>query len=359
MDFEPLIEKKADRFRELEAAIAAPDFFSNPKKASEMMREHTRVKELLAHWECYRKAQVELLENQELAKNSDAELAEMAAAEIPELQRLIKDSEKQIQIFLLPPDDNEDRDAIVEIRAGTGGDEAALFAADLFRMYSRYAEANSLSVEQMDTSASELGGFREVIFKLSGKAVFRQLRYESGVHRVQRVPATEAQGRIHTSTATVAVLPEAEEVDLELKADEIRVEVCRAGGPGGQGVNTTDSAVQVMHIPTGMIVRCQDGRSQQKNKEKALNILRSRLLAAKQQEEADKYAAHRKSQIGTGSRSEKIRTYNYPQNRVTDHRLELTLYNLDRFVEGDITQMISALQAQDMEDRLAEANLAL
>ncbi len=283
----------------------------------------------------------------------------MAAAEIPHLEARIRDAEKQIQIFLLPPDENEDRDAIIEIRAGTGGDEAALFAADLYRMYSRYAEAHSLKVEQLESSPSELGGLREVIFKVSGQAVFRQMRYESGVHRVQRVPATEAQGRIHTSTATVAVLPEAEEVDLELKPDEIRIEVCRAGGPGGQGVNTTDSAVQVLHIPTGMIVRCQDGRSQQKNKEKALNILRSRLLEQKQREEAEKYAAHRKSQIGTGSRGEKIRTYNYPQNRVTDHRIELTLYNLDRFMEGDIEQMIKELQARDMEERLAEASLAL
>jgi peptide chain release factor 1 len=324
-----------------------------------MMREHTRVKELLAHWDTYRKTTIQLKENQELSKSPDRELAEMASAEIPELEALIRDSEKQIQIFLLPPDENEDRDAILEIRAGTGGDEAALFAADLYRMYGRYAEAHNLKVEQLESSPSELGGLREVIFKLSGKAVFRQMRYESGVHRVQRVPATEAQGRIHTSTATVAVLPEAEEVDLELKPDELRIEVCRSGGPGGQGVNTTDSAVQVLHIPTGMIVRCQDGRSQQKNKEKALNILRSRLLEQKQREEAEKYAAHRKSQIGTGSRGEKIRTYNYPQNRVTDHRIELTLYNLDRFVEGDIDQMIKELQARDMEERLAEANLAL
>jgi peptide chain release factor 1 len=359
MDFAPLVEKKADRFRELEAAIGSPDFFSNPKKATEMMREHTRIKELLASWADFQKAQVELKESQDLAKSGDAEMAEMAAAEIPELEARIARAEKQIQIFLLPPDANEDRDAILEIRAGTGGDESALFAADLYRMYCRYAEAHSLRVEQLESSPSELGGLREVIFKVSGQAVFRQLRYESGVHRVQRVPATEAQGRIHTSTATVAVLPEAEEVDLELKPDEIRIEVCRAGGPGGQGVNTTDSAVQVMHIPTGMIVRCQDGRSQQKNKEKALNILRSRLLEQKQREEAEKYAAHRKSQIGTGSRSEKIRTYNYPQNRVTDHRIELTLYNLDRFVEGDIEQMISELQARDMEERLAEASLGV
>jgi peptide chain release factor 1 len=359
MDFAPLVEKKADRFRELEAAISSPDFFSNPKKASEMMREHTRTRDLLTQWETCRKAQLELKESQELAKSPDAEMAEMAAAEIPQLEARIAEAERQIQIFLLPPDENEDRDAIVEIRAGTGGDEAALFAADLYRMYNRYAEAHNLKLEQMESSPSELGGLREVIFKVSGQAVFRQMRYESGVHRVQRVPATEAQGRIHTSTATVAVLPEAEEVDLELKADELRIEVCRAGGPGGQGVNTTDSAVQVLHIPTGMIVRCQDGRSQQKNKEKALNILRSRLLEQKQREEAEKYAAHRKSQIGTGSRGEKIRTYNYPQNRVTDHRIELTLYNLDRFVEGDIEQMIAALQARDMEERLAEAKLAI
>ncbi len=199
---------------------------------------------------------------------------------------------------------------------------------------------------------------KEVIFKVSGEGVFRKLRYESGVHRVQRVPATEAQGRIHTSTATVAVLPEAEEVDLELKADELRIEVCRAGGPGGQGVNTTDSAVQVLHIPTGMIVRCQDGRSQQKNKEKALQILRSRLLEQKQREEAEKYAAQRKSQVGTGGREEKIRTYNFPQNRVTDHRIGLTLYSLDRFMEGEIAEMIATLHSADMADRLANADLA-
>ena len=226
-------------------------------------------------------------------------------------------------------------------------------------MYTRYIDAAGLRIEPMDSSASELGGLKEVVFRVSGEAVFRRLRYESGVHRVQRVPATEAQGRIHTSTATVAVLPEAEEVDLELKPDELRIEVCRAGGPGGQGVNTTDSAVQVLHIPTGTIVRCQDGRSQIKNKEKALSILRSRLLERKQAEEEAKYSAHRKSQIGSGGREEKIRTYNYAQNRVTDHRINLTLYNLDRFVEGDINEMIQSLQTQDMEERLAEATQAV
>jgi peptide chain release factor 1 len=243
----------------------------------------------------------------------------------------------------------------VEIRAGTGGTEAALFAADLYRMYCRFAEVNGLKVEMLENSPSDLGGLKEVIFRLSGESVFRKMRYESGVHRVQRVPATEAQGRIHTSAATVAVLPEAEEVDIQIKPEDLRIEVCRAGGPGGQGVNTTDSAVQVLHIPTGRIVRCQDGRSQQKNKEAALKIMRSRLLEDKRREEEEKYSAHRKSLIGGGGREEKIRTYNFPQNRVTDHRIGLTLYNLDQFIEGDIGEMIEALYAADVETRVQES----
>ena len=334
MDFAPLIEKKTARFRELETQVASATLYDDPKRAKEILREHMRLKELLANWEKLQKAQHELSQNQALAKGDDPEFVEMAQAEMPALTEHVRELETQVQLSLLPPDPNEDRDAILEIRAGTGGDEAALFAADLYRMYLRFAEANGLKVESMDSSPSELGGLKEMIFRVSGDSVFRKLRHESGVHRVQRVPATEAQGRIHTSTATVAVLPEAEEVDFELKPDELRIEVCRAGGPGGQGVNTTDSAVQVMHLPSGMIVRCQDGRSQQKNKEKALRILRSRLLQKKQQEEAEKYAAHRKSQIGTGARSEKGRTYNFPQNRVTDHRVNLTLYNLDSFWKG-------------------------
>jgi len=358
MDFAPLIARKTDRFRELEAEISSADLYADPRKAREILREHTRLKELLANWEALKKARLDLADNQELAKGDDAEMAEMAAAEIPALEKQITETERAVQYALLPPDPNEDRDAIVEIRGGTGGDEAALFAADLYRMYTRFAEAHGFKIEPLESSNGELGGMKEVIFKVTGDQVFRTMRYESGVHRVQRVPATEAQGRIHTSTATVAVLPEAEEVDFELKPDEIRVAVCRAGGPGGQGVNTTDSAVQVMHIPTGTIVRCQDGRSQQKNKEKALTILRSRLLEVKQREEAEKNAAHRKSQVGTGDRSEKIRTYNFAENRVTDHRIKLTLYSLDSFLNGDIEGMIAALQAADMADRLAEASLA-
>ncbi|MEI9893526.1 MAG: peptide chain release factor 1 [Chthoniobacter sp.] len=355
MDFAPLIARKAERFRELEAEISSSHLYDDPRKARETLREHTRLKELLASWETLKKTRAQLAENQGLVNAEDKDLAEMAAAEIPDLEKVIADSERAVQFSLLPPDPNEDRDAIVEIRGGTGGDEAALFAADLYRMYTRFAETHGFKLEPLEISAGELGGMKEVIFKVTGDQVFRTLRYESGVHRVQRVPATEAQGRIHTSTATVAVLPEAEEVDLELKPDEIRIEVCRAGGPGGQGVNTTDSAVQVMHIPTGTIVRCQDGRSQQKNKEKALTILRSRLLEVKQREEAEKYAAQRKGQIGTGDRSEKIRTYNFPQNRVTDHRINLTLYNLDRFIGGDIDEMIASLQAADVASRLEEA----
>jgi peptide chain release factor 1 len=356
LDFAPLLAHSADRFRELEAEIASGNLYADPRRARDLLREHNRLKALLGDWGALTKLRAQLVENQALAAGDDAEMAELASTEIPEIEKCIAMLEEKVRFALLPPDPNEERDAIVEIRAGTGGDEAGLFAADLYRMYMRFAEGHGFKIENLESNPGELGGFKEVIFKVTGDHVFRTLRYESGVHRVQRVPATEAQGRVHTSAATVAVLPEAEEIDLELKPDEIRVEVCRASGPGGQGVNTTDSAVQVMHLPTGMIVRCQDGRSQQKNKEKALNILRSRLLEKMQREEAEKYAANRKSQIGTGDRSEKIRTYNFPQNRVTDHRIQLTLYNLDSFIDGNIGEMIEALQRADMEERLAASN---
>jgi peptide chain release factor 1 len=357
MDFQDLIQRKRDRFAELEREIADPALFGNRKHAQEVMREHRAVKQMLALWNDFDTARRQLEDNRELATSGDAELAQMAQEEIPELEKRLADLEREFQIALLPPDENEDRDAIVEIRAGTGGSEAAIFAADLYRMYHRYAETAGLKTEDLESSASELGGLREAIFKVSGENVFRKLKFESGVHRVQRVPATEAQGRIHTSTATVAVLPEAEDVDIDLKPEDLRIEVCRAGGPGGQGVNTTDSAVQVMHIPTGRIVRCQDGRSQQKNKEKALSIMRARLLEDKQREEEAKYSAHRKTQIGSGGREEKIRTYNFPQNRITDHRIGLTLYNLDRVIEGDLGEMLTALQAADLQERLKESAL--
>lgn len=357
MDYSAIITGKRARFELLEELMGQPGFFDDPRKAGEMTREHRHLAGLLRDWDALVKVRAELDESLALARGEDEEMAEMARLEISALEEKTDAMEKAVRFAILPPDPLEGRDALVEIRAGTGGDEASLFAADLVRMYSRFAEARGWRVEMLEASPSDVGGYKEIVLKISGEDVFRVLQYESGVHRVQRVPATEAQGRIHTSAATVAVLPEAAEVDLDLKPDEIRVEVCRSSGAGGQGVNTTDSAVQVLHIPTGMIVRCQDGRSQIKNKEKALTILRSRLLEKKQREEAEKYSAHRRSLIGSGGREEKIRTYNYPQNRVTDHRIDLTLYSLDMFMEGRMEAMTNALLASDLEERLAEAGL--
>jgi peptide chain release factor 1 len=357
MDYAPIIEKKKARLDELEDLMGRQDFYDDSRKAGEMLREHRGLQTLIQVWDSYHRVQQQIADNQELMKSGDAELAAMAEEELPGLQKQVVELEEKVQRFILPPDPLEGRDVIMEIRAGTGGDEAALFAGDLYRMYSRYAEERGWKIEPMESSPAELGGFKEVVFKVGGEDVFSTLKYESGVHRVQRVPVTEAQGRIHTSAATVAVLPEAEEVDVQFKPDEVRIEVCRASGHGGQGVNTTDSAVQVMHLPTGTIVRCQDGRSQLKNKEKALTILRSRLLERKKQEEAAKYSEHRRSLIGSGGREEKIRTYNYPQNRITDHRIEVTLYNLDMFMEGRIGDMVNKLQASEVHDRLEEAGL--
>lgn len=355
MNLEPFIARFESRFQELEAALSAPDLYSDVNRAQQLTREHSRLKAALEVAEKISRIEKNLRENQEMiSAGGDPELLEMAREEIPQLQKEEAKVRQQLLGLIVPQDPNDSRNTIVEIRAGTGGDEAGLFAADLFRMYSRYAERQGWKLEPLDSSAGEMGGFKEIVFTLTGEDVYKRMRFESGVHRVQRVPATETQGRIHTSAATVAVLPEAKEVDLVIKPDELRIEVCRAGGPGGQGVNTTDSAVQILHIPTGLIVRCQDGRSQIKNKEKALNILRARLLEAKQEEENQKYAAHRKAQIGTGDRNEKIRTYNYPQNRITDHRIQYTVYNLAGFMEGDIDELIDQLQASDLQLKLNE-----
>ncbi len=355
MDLKPHIEKFRKRFAEVEAWLSDAKVFDNPQNAQELSREYARLKDLVAAGAAYLKAIAELEANRALLKTepAESELALMAKEDIAQLEAAEKKFGHQIHFGLVPPDPTDSRNTIVEIRAGAGGNESALFAADLYRMYGRYAEARGWKIETLDSSASDLGGFKEIIFQINGTDVFKRLKYESGVHRVQRVPATEAQGRIHTSTCTVAVLPEAQEVDVEIKPEDIDVTVCRASGKGGQGVNTTDSAVQIQHRPSGLTVRIADERSQIKNRAKAMTVLRSRLLEIKVAEENAKYAAHRKQQVGTGDRSEKIRTYNFPQNRVTDHRIEVTLYNLANFIDGDLDGLVDPLMTNDMEERLA------
>lgn len=355
MDYAPLIEKRRTRLQELETAIAEPTLFDDRTRAEEIMREHRRTQALLSDWEELCNARRQLAEAREMASSEDEELAEMAALELEELTPRISKLEEEVQYSLLPRDTTEDRDAIVEIRAGTGGDEAALFAGNLLGMYQRYAENRDWRLEILDASPNDIGGFREVTARISGEEVFRFLKYESGVHRVQRVPATETQGRIHTSTATVAVLPEAEEVDVEIRPEDLRIETCRAGGAGGQHVNRTESAVQIFHLPTGIMVRCEDGRSQIKNKETGLRILRARLFEMKQREAQQNYSAQRRALIGSGGREEKIRTYNFPQNRLTDHRIGYTVYNLDIVIStGALDDIISHMQHAEMQERMEE-----
>ena len=335
--------------------MSDPKVFDNPARAQELSREYARLKELVQAGAAYLKLAADLQASRELleAEPADSEMATLARDEIRHSEAEVNRLFLELQRGVLPPDLADSRNTIIEIRAGAGGSESALFAADLYRMYTRYAENHRWKIETLDSSPSDLGGFKEIIFSVTGTDVYKRLKYESGVHRVQRVPATEAQGRIHTSTATVAVLPEAEEVDIEIRPDELEITTCRASGPGGQGVNTTDSAVQITHKPTGLIVRCADQRSQQKNKARALTVLRSRLLEKKIADENARYAAQRKAQVGTGERNERIRTYNFPQNRVTDHRIELTLYNLTSFLDGDLDGILEPLMTHDLEEKMA------
>jgi peptide chain release factor 1 len=355
MDLLPFIEKFRRRFDEVEALLGAPDAFSNAARGQELTREHARLRQFVADGDAWLKVHRDLVENRELLATEPAgsEMATLAAEEVQRLEVEAARLTAAVQRGIIPPDPTDSRNTILEIRAGAGGAESALFAADLLRMYSRYAEDRGWKIEPMDSSPSDLGGMKEVIFMITGKDVFKRIKHESGVHRVQRVPATEAQGRIHTSTVTVAVMPEAQEVDVVIKPEDLEINVCRAGGHGGQGVNTTDSAVRIFHKPSGLDVRCQDQRSQQKNKAQAMMVLRSRLLDRKMAEEHAKYAQQRKDQVGSGERSEKIRTYNFPQNRVTDHRLELTLYNLAAFMEGDLDPIIEPLMNDEVKRRLA------
>jgi peptide chain release factor 1 len=357
VDYTQLISKRKERFAALEEAVGDPDLFSDPKRATEILREHRKLKQTLDLWETLRSTETQLEDNRELAKGEDKEFAAMAAEEIPELEKTVEKLREDMQYALLPADPNEDRDALVEIRAGAGGDEASLFAGEMMRAYQRYADAKGWKSEHLESSPSEVGGFKEVILKITGDEVFRHRKYESGVHRVQRVPATETQGRIHTSTITVAVLPEAEEIDVDMNPNDLRIEVCRSGGAGGQHVNTTDSAVQIFHLPTGLYVRCEHGRSQIKNREMALQIMRSRLYERKLQEQQAAYSENRRSLIGSGDRSEKIRTYNFPQSRCTDHRIGFTSHNLDAIMSGDLAEVTAELMKHEMAERLAEAGM--
>lgn len=345
----------AKRLAEIDKAMAEPDFFADNRQAATLSREHGRLSRLLAMLEEAAGLRRQLVEVDELLADpaAEAEMRELAREEKPVIESRVEELDRDLVKVLVPPSEDDDRNTIVEIRAGAGGDEASLFAADLHRMYCRFADANGWRVEPMSASFSESGGFKEVIFSVTGEEVYRRLKFESGVHRVQRVPVTESGGRIHTSTATVAVLPEAQEVDVQISPDELEITVSRASGPGGQGVNTTDSAVQIIHKPTGITVNCADERSQLKNKLKAMTVLRSRLLQARQEEERRKYADHRRSQIGTGDRSERIRTYNFPQSRLTDHRINLTVHNLEEVLEGIMDELIDALIEEDSRLRLA------
>jgi len=337
------LESLSRRFKEVEQLLCDPKTLSEPQALTTLNRERAQLLPVVESFSKWTYLTKQIADDKEAL--TDPELGPLAEAELPELNAQLEALEREIQIQLLPRDPNDERNTILEIRAGTGGEEAALFAGDLFRMYTRYAETRGWRVEIMTTSDASAGGIKEVIALVTGQRVFSSLKYEGGVHRVQRVPATEAQGRIHTSTATVAVLPEAEEVDVAIDEKDLKVDIAASGGPGGQGVNTTNSAVQITHIPTGMIVKCQDERSQLKNRAKAMKVLRSRLLDIELQKQADSIRDERRGMVGGGDRSEKIRTYNFPQNRLTDHRIGLTLYKLDRVMEGDLGEMLDAVVA--------------
>jgi len=341
------------KLAELDGLMAEPDFFSDQTRAAEVTREHTRLTQLVEKFEAFHAVDKQIAENEAMVDDDsvEEELREMAAEELESLKEERERLANAVLRFMVPPDATDSRNSVMEIRGGAGGDEANIFAGDLYRMYQRYAESKGWRVEVIHTSPAEAGGFREIIFNISGEEAYKHLKFESGVHRVQRVPVTETQGRIHTSTATVAVLPEAQEVDIQIDPNDLEVSTMRASGAGGQHVNTTDSAVMMVHKPTGTTVYCADERSQIKNRAKAMTVMRSRLLQAKQDEEAAKYAAERKGQIGTGDRSERIRTYNYPQGRLTDHRIGLNL-SLPPVIDGDLDDLIEALHNVDYEARI-------
>ncbi|MCA1742820.1 MAG: peptide chain release factor 1 [Desulfonatronovibrio sp.] len=349
------LESLEHEFMQIESDLSDPEIFSDQEKYKRLSKSHSDLESIVAAFREYKEVLAQLEENSELLRDSDPEMRELAESENDRLKELKLEFEDKLKVLLLPKDPLDEKNIILEIRAGTGGEEAALFVADLFRMYSRYAENNSWKVELMSMHETGTGGIKEVIASISGSYVYSRLKYESGVHRVQRVPETESQGRIHTSAVTVAIMPEAEEVDLKIDPTEIRVDVFRASGPGGQSVNTTDSAVRITHIPTGLVVSCQDEKSQHKNRAKAMKVLRSRLLSNMEEEQKKELDATRKAQVGSGDRSERIRTYNYPQGRVSDHRINLTLYNLDAILEGQLDDVIEPLVQTFQAEALKEA----
>ena len=352
------LESIESRYLELEKELSDPATIANQPEYQRLAKEHADLMPCVQTFRKHRELAARLEENRELLSDADPDIRELAQEDSSQIQTELDELEDELKRLLTPKDPNDDKDVILEIRAGTGGDEAALFAADLFRMYTKYAELMAWKVEVLSSHATGIGGFKEVIFSLSGNRAYSRLKFESGVHRVQRVPTTESQGRIHTSAVTVAVFPEAEEVEVEIEPNDLRVDVFRSSGPGGQSVNTTDSAVRITHEPTGLVVICQDEKSQHKNKAKALKVLRARLLDRKQQEQRDKTAEDRKSQVGTGDRSERVRTYNFPQNRVTEHRINLTLYKLEHVLEGEINSIIDPLTTHFEAESIMQSNHA-
>jgi len=347
------LEEVAERYREVEGLLSDPRVLADQGRFRSLSKEHADLSEVVSVYQQLCKLREDAAGSQELLKDPDQEVREMARAELDQLESEQTALEQQLKRLLLPQDPNDNKNVILEIRAGTGGNEAALFAGDLFRMYTRYAERQRWRVELLSATEAEIGGFKEVIALISGQGVYSRFKYESGTHRVQRVPETEAQGRIHTSACTVAVLPEAEDVEVQIDPGELRVDVYRASGAGGQHVNKTESAVRITHLPTGLVVSCQDEKSQHKNRAKAMKVLQARLLDTMRAEQDAKMAADRKSQVGSGDRSERIRTYNYPQGRCTDHRINLTLYRLEAILEGDLGEIVEALATHAQAELLA------
>jgi peptide chain release factor 1 len=347
------LEYYVQRYDELQNLIADPEIHKDQNRFKELMQEHSYLSEVVDVYNSYRKVEEELSDAEALIEEeADPELKEMARDEQRKLVEQRDKLERQLKTLLVPKDPLDQKNTIMEIRAGTGGEEAALFASDLYRMYTRYAEVRNWRIEIMTQNATEIGGFKEIVFSVSGKNAFGALKFESGVHRVQRVPTTESGGRIHTSAVTVAVLPEAEDTDVQINQEDLRIDVYRSSGPGGQSVNTTDSAVRITHIPTGLVVTCQDEKSQHKNKAKALRVLKARLYEIEEKRKQEERATARRSQIGSGDRSERVRTYNFPQNRITDHRINLTLYRLDSVMQGDLQEIVEALQSSEREELL-------